>query len=162
MMNIFARKMMLLFVFALLSIGAGISSTRITASQFRSERIKRELDFYVATHLLHPVNHFYVGATKVDHGRLNEALVYWKEERLLLPYTELNADASHDIFAWQGHELKLDRDTVDTPDEIAGSDYLITHRQWVGLMEECISMGKLYCVFAKDAEGRFSTDGKLK
>lgn len=129
------------------------------ASDFRSQRIERELNFYVAAHPLHATNHFYVGATKLDHGKLVEAIVYWKEERTLLPYSELNADATHDIFAWQGHESKLDRDTVDTPDEIGTSNYLETHKQWTIWVEQCISNGKLYCVMRTDAQRSFPVEG---
>jgi hypothetical protein len=129
-------------------------------SEFQSGRIERELNFYVATHPLYPINHFYVGATKLDHGQLLQALVYWKEERVLLDYNELEAGSSRDIFAWGPHEAKLNRDTVDKPEEVAGSNYLMTHREWVDLMEHCVSNGKLYCVSAADAQRMFSKDGK--
>jgi hypothetical protein len=129
--------------------------SRVAASDFQSPRLERELNFYIAAHPSHATNHFYVGATKLDHGQLIEALVYWKEERILLPYTELEADAPHDVFAWQGHELKLDRDTVDAPEDIAGSTYLVTHRQWAEWAEQCISKGKPYCVLATDAHRAF-------
>jgi hypothetical protein len=131
---------------------------RVAASDFQSRRIERELHSYVAAHPLHATNHFYVGATKLDHGELIEALVYWKEERVLLPYTELEANATHEAFAWQGHELKLDRDTVDTPEEIAGSTYLATHWQWAKWVGQCISKGKPYRVLATDARCAFPAE----
>jgi hypothetical protein len=122
---------------------------------FYSLRLERELNFYAATHPLYPTNHFYVGATKLNQTNMLEGLVYWKEEGLLLSYTELNADASHDIFAWQGHEWKLGRDTVGTPDEINGSDYLITAQQWHDWVNQCVSKGKLYVVLTADAQRIF-------
>lgn len=125
----------------------------VTGSDFRSQRIERELNFYVANFSTYPTNHFYVGATEVDRGELVEALVYWKEARVLLPYGELAADAPNgtEIFAWQGHHLKLGRDTVDTGEDIGGSTYLETHRQWVDWMEQCIAKGKLYVVTTNEA-----------
>lgn len=125
----------------------------VTGSDFRSRRIERELNFYVAHFSTYPTNHFYVGVTKVDRGELVNALVYWKEARTLLPYGELADDAPDgtEIFAWQGHHLKLGRDTVDTGEDIGGSTYLETHRQWVDWMEQCIAKGKLYVVTSNEA-----------
>jgi hypothetical protein len=153
------KAIIILILVALLVSCAHERPLTVAASDFHSPRIERELNFYVATHPLHSTNHFYVGPTKIDHGELIEALVYWKEERTILSYRELEADALHDIFAWGGHELKLDRDTVDTPEEIAGSNYLETHRQWVDWMEQCISRGKLCCVLAEDARRMFPAEG---
>jgi hypothetical protein len=124
-------------------------------SSFNSPRIERELSFYVATHPSHATNNFFVCPIELDHGRLVRASVYWKEERTLLSYTELEPDAAHDLFAWQGHELKLDRDTVDTPEEVAGSNYLETHRQWADSVARCIATGKHYCVREADARRLF-------
>ncbi|HEY1788545.1 MAG TPA: hypothetical protein VGJ73_10335 [Verrucomicrobiae bacterium] len=94
------------------------------------------MDYYVAHFSSHATNHFYVGAVEVDHGRLVRALVYWKEERTILDYSELAEDApkGSEIEAWH-YPLKLDRDTVDTPEDIAGSNYLETQRQWVDWMK---------------------------
>src|SRR5262245_42732381 len=102
----------------------------VVASDFRSPKIEGELKFYVANFSTHPTNHFYVGATKLDRGQLVAALVYWKEPRILMRYGELADDAPEgaEIFAWQGHHLKLGRDTVDTPED----------------GEQCISKGKMY------------------
>lgn len=73
-------------------------------------------------------------------------------------YVELEADAQHDIFAWPNDQLKLDRDTVDTQEEIGTSSYLETHRTWVEWMEGCIRKGKPYCVLATDARRMFPVE----
>ena len=132
----------------------------VIASDFKSTSLKRCLDYYVANFSSHATNHFYVGAVEIDKGQLVRAMIYWKEERRILLYGELNADAPKgseiEAFggAW-GDGLRLDRDTVDTPDEIAGSTYLVTHREWVTSMEDCISRGKPYCILRKDAARLF-------
>src|SRR5580692_4062150 len=109
---------------------------------FCSPRIERELNYYVAANPLYSTNHFYVGAIKMDHTNMVEGLVYWKDNGILLSYNELPANASHDIFAWQGHSWRLGQDTVDTPEEINGSDYVITTHQWHDWVNQCISKGK--------------------
>jgi hypothetical protein len=155
-------KKMILLSFAMLTGCVHDEPSRVVASDFQSRRIERELNFYVATHPSHATNHFYVGATRVNHGQLIEAFIYWKEERILLPYTELEVDASHDAFAWQGHELKLGRDTVDTPEDIAGSTYLQTHRQWAEWVEQCIAKGRAYTVMVTDARRAFPTESTIQ
>lgn len=145
-------KKAIVVIFALLLLGCAHEQIlTVIGPNFRSPRIERELNYYVANFSSHETNHFYVGATRLDHDRLVEAMVYWKEERTLLTYYELVPDAKHDIFAWGPHEVKLDRDTVDTPEEIGGSTYLETHRYWVDWMEDCIRKGKSYCVLKTDA-----------
>lgn len=148
-------------ILALLML-AGCANERplaIIGSNFRSQRIERELNYYVANFSAHETNHFYVGATKLEHSGLIQAIVYWKEERILLDYRELEPDAQHDSFSWGPHELKLDRDTVDTQEEVGTSDYLETHRTWVDWMEQCIRKGKPYCVLATDARRMFPAAG---
>ena len=83
---------------------------KVHTSEYDSPRLQQSLKFYVAHYSPHATNHFYVGPTSIQKGKLNTALVYWKEERTLLPYTELTIDEP--ILAWHGHHLKLDRDTV--------------------------------------------------
>src|ERR1700677_4739286 len=109
----------------------------VKSSKFQSPRIERELKYYVASHSTNDTNHFYVGATEMKDHELIEAFVYWKEEQTLLSYSELdkNATDDHDAEAWgPPFGLKLGRDTVDTPEDIDGSNYLVTHRQWVDWM----------------------------
>jgi len=142
----------------LLLVGcARVQLLDVKTSPYKAPRLERELNFFVANYSSHETNHFYVGATTIKHGELWSAWVYWKEERTLLPYTELVADAPEgaESLAWRGHDLKLDRDTVDTGDDIGGSNYLETHRQWVDWMEQCISKGKPYCVLMTDAKKVF-------
>jgi len=125
----------------------------VVGSDFRSKWVQKELHYYTASHSSHPTNHFYVGAVEINHGGLVRALIYWKEERTLLDYTELSEDAPEgaESLAWH-HRWKLDRDTVDMEQDIAGSNYLETHRQWVDWMEQCISRGRLYQVTMEDAK----------
>jgi len=134
---------------------AGCLRDRASQRSFTLPRIDRELNFYVAIHPLHTTNHFYVYQTDFRRGEPRRATVYWKEERTLLSYAELEADATHDIFAWAGHDVKLDRDTVDTPDEIGGSNYLETHREWVDSVERCITKGKEFTFTKANAEHLF-------
>lgn len=117
-----------------------------------SSSIKRCLLYWTANFSTNAVNHFYVGAAQ-PAGGFTEALVYWKEERTLLDYGGLAEDAPKgaEIEAWH-HPLKLDRDTVDTPEEIGGSNYLETHRNWVGWMEQCLSHGREYVISLEDAK----------
>lgn len=133
------------------------SVLRVIRSGFRSPKIEHELNFYVANFSTYATNHFYVGATELDHGNLVKALVYWKEPRIILDYGELMDDAPEgaEIFAWQGNHLKLGRDTVDTPEDIGGSTYLETHRQWVDWMEQCINHGKPCVITLNEATNSF-------
>jgi hypothetical protein len=39
-----------------------------------------------------------------------------------------------------------DMSTVDTPEDIAGSTYVETDRQWVDWMEQCVAKGRLYVI----------------
>jgi hypothetical protein len=153
----------IIFILMLLftdKLHAGDRLMHVVPSDFRSQSIMRCLDYYVAHFSPHATNHFYVGAVELDRGQLVRALVYWKEERTLLDYSELAADAPKgaEVEAWH-HGLKLDRDTVDTEADIAGSTYLVTHRVWVDWMEQCISSGRPYCILLSDARGLFPYDG---
>jgi hypothetical protein len=149
----------IIFILVLLitnKLHAGESAMHVIGSDFHSQSITRCLDYYVAEYSQHATNHFYVGALKIDHGQLVRALVYWKEEQTLLDYGELAVDAPKgaEVFAWE-HQLKLGRDTVDTPEDIGGSTYLVTHRDWVDWMDQCISNGRPYCVLRSDARRLF-------
>jgi hypothetical protein len=157
-----------LILFLVLLAGCARSANNgvmcVVASDFHSPKIERELKFYVANFSTYPTNHFYVEATEVNHGELVKALVCWKEARMLLPYSELADDAPDgaEIFAWQAPHLKLVRDTVDTAEDIGGSTYLETHRQWVDWMEQCISKGKLYVVTLNEATNLFPNTDRAK
>jgi hypothetical protein len=63
--------------FALLLAGCAHEKYLIT-SNFRSPRIERELNYYVANFSPHETNHFYVVGTRLDHGELRQVKVYWK------------------------------------------------------------------------------------
>jgi len=136
----------------------------VVDSDFRSQKIDRELKFYVANFSTHATNHFFIGATKLDHGQLVTALVYWKEPRILMDYGELTDDTPEgaEIFAWRGHHLKLGRDTVDTLKDGYGSTYLETHRQWVDWMEQCISKGKPYVITLDEATNLFPNTDRVQ
>jgi hypothetical protein len=152
----------LIFIFAMAFCATGHSDDdlkKVVNSEFESPRLERSLNFFVAHYSSHATNRFYVGPIKIHEGMLVEALVYWKEERTLLTYTELIKGAP-DSFAWHGHALKLDRDTVDTGADIAGSTYLVTHRMWIEWMEQCISIGKLHKVTRKAARQAFPDSDK--
>ena len=81
-----------------------------------------------------------------------------------MPYGELADDAPEgaEIFAWQGHHLKLGRDTVDTGEDVGDSTYLEPHRQWLEWMEQCISKGKLYVVTLDAATNAFPNTDRAK
>ena len=136
----------------------------VVASNFRSPKIERELKFYVANFSTYSTNHFYVGPTKLDHGQLVTALVYWREPRIIMPYGELTDDTPEggEIFAWQGDHLRLGRDTVDTNEAFGGSTYLETHRQWLDWSEQCISRGKLYVITLDEATNLFPNTDRAK
>jgi hypothetical protein len=133
----------------------------VVVADFHAPRLARSLNYYVAHYSSHATNHFYVGPIEVHDGQLVRALVYWKEERTLLPYAELTADTADGAegFAWHGHDLKLDRDTVDSPADIAGSTYLVTHRIWMDLMDECVARGRPYSVLRSEARQVFAEAG---
>ena len=137
---------------------------RVIGSDFYSKRIVSELEYYAALNSTYTTNHFYVGAIKLDGTNLVTALVYWKEPRVILNYGELDNDASdgHEIEAWGWASNKLDRDTVDTTEEIDGSNYLITHRQWVDWMEQCVYEGKSYTITLNESTNAFPNVGRSK
>ena len=116
-----------------------------------SPLIKRSLLWWTSISSTNDINHFYVGATKPAGGFV-DALVYWKEERTIIEYRELDSDLplGREALAFH-HWLKLDVDTVDTQDEIAGSNYLETHRTWVEWMEQCLSRGREYVIRLDEA-----------
>lgn len=116
---------------------------------FSAPWIERDLRYWTARYSVHPTNHFYVAATEVDGGRLKDGMVFWKEGRTLVFVAEPIPDAG-ECMTW-GHALKLDRDTVDTSEDIQGSTYLETHRTWATWVESCISRGKLYTISQENA-----------
>lgn len=120
---------------------------------FSAPWIDRDLRYWTASYSSHATNHFYVGATELHNGRLENGLVYWKEERTIIFVGEPNPDAA-ECMTW-GHALKLDRDTVDVPEDGQGSTYLEPHRVWVTWMEECISRGRLYTVALDEARRNY-------
>jgi hypothetical protein len=136
----------------------------VIGSDYRSKRIVRELEYYVALCSTYPTNHFYVGATQLNGKNLVKALAYWKEPRVIMEYGELTDDTPEDaeIFAWQGTHLKLGQETVDTPDDINGSTYLETHSQWVNWMEQCIYGGKSYIITLNEATNTFPNMDRSK
>jgi|SRR6185437_793477 len=142
---------------------ANHGSLHILPGIVRSKKVDRALGFFAANFSTHATNHFYVAATHLDRAEPLTASVYWKEARLLMDYGELADDApdAAEIFALS-HPLKLDRDTVDTPEDIAGSTYLETHRQWVAQMERCISIGTLYVIRLDEATNRFPNTDRSK
>ena len=71
-----------------------------------------------------------------------------------MDYSELAPDPEGaEPLAWH-HDLKLDRDTVDTKDDIGGSTYLVTHRLWVDWMGQCLSRGREYVITLEEARQR--------
>lgn len=139
-----------LLLFTLLLAGCARDKWVVT-SNFHSPRIERELNYYAANFSSHETNHFYVVGTRLHHGLLIEGEVYWKEERTIMRYAELEPDSWADMEAWPNDQLKLDRDTVDTQEEADTSSYTETHRTWVEWMERCITRGKPYFVLKSEA-----------
>lgn len=121
--------------------------------------VKRSLLYWTANFSTNTINHYWVAAVKPSGG-FTDALVYWKEERTILDYAETVPD-SPPIFAFH-HQLKLDRDTVDTTDDIAGSTYLVTHRTWLEWMEGCLSRGHEYVITLDEAKRQFGGDKEIK
>ncbi len=111
-----------------------------------SPSIERCLLYWTSNFATNATNHYYVGATKPSGGFV-DAFVYWKEERTILEYAELDPEAppGTEIEAFH-HLLKLDRDTVDTPEDRAGSTYLETHRTWLDWMDGYLSRGREYLI----------------
>jgi hypothetical protein len=145
------RTIPMLLSVVLLSGCAHERVMHVTGPYPETQWIKRCLYYWTSNFSTNEVNHFYVGAVK-PKGGWNNALVYWSEERTILDYVELAPDAREgaEIEAWH-HPLRLDRDTVDTEDDIAGSNYLITHRLWVDWMEQCLSRGREYVIRLDEA-----------
>ena len=141
----------LLFAIPLLAGCARERVLHVTSAYPDTPCIRRCLNYYVSNFSTNAINHFYVGTV---HGGWGDALVYWKEERTIMDYSELAPDSvGAEAEAWH-HGLKLDRDTVDTRDDIGGSTYLTTHRLWVDWMEQCLSMGRQYVITLEEARKR--------
>ena len=140
------------YLFILLAAGCTHERLmRVTGPYPDSPCVKHCLQYWTSNFSTNATNHFYVGVARPPGG-FADALVYWKEERTILQYSELAADAPKgaEIEAWH-HPLKLDRDTVDTPEAIGGSNYLETHRTWVDWMEQCLSRGREYVIPLEEA-----------
>ena len=133
---------------------------RVTGPYPDSPTIRRCLEYWTSNFSTNTVNHYYVGKV-YPRGGFADALVYWKEERTILELCELKADAPEgaEAEAWH-HTLKLDRDTVDTLDEIGGSNFVETHRTWVDWMEGCLSHGREYVIPLEEA-GRLCPKKKI-
>jgi hypothetical protein len=118
--------------------------------------LRRCLLYWTAQFSTHPSNHFHVGKTNYQDGFV-QAFIYWKEERTLLEWheVELDPESSDGLALAFHHDLKLDRDTVDTAEDIGGSTYLETHRTWIDWMEACISLGKEYTIDLGEAKKAF-------
>jgi hypothetical protein len=125
--------------------------THVVGPYPESPLIKRCLLYWTSNYSTNAVNHYYVGATKPSGG-FCDAFVYWKEERTIIEYAELDPElpVGQEAMAFH-HNLKLDRDTVDTDDDKAGSTYLETHRTWVDWMEGCLSQGREYVITLDEA-----------
>jgi hypothetical protein len=152
----------LLFVFILLLAGgcAHEGLMRVTGSYPHTAPIKRCLQYWTSNFSTNATNHFYIGAAPLSDGT-TVALAYWKEERTILEFSELAADAPKgaEIEAWI-QDLRLDRDTVDTLEDVGGSNYLVTHRTWVDWMEQCLSRGR-ECVVLFEEARRFYPAEKI-
>jgi hypothetical protein len=127
---------------------------------YSDSSVERCLMFWTANYSTNVVNHYYAGSCHPRYP-FNDAFIYWKEERTLLDYHEpaLCYDApppspGGEIFAFH-HQLKLDQDTVDTGDDIGGSTYRVTHRQWLDWMEPCLAKGKEYVITLEAARKLF-------
>ncbi len=144
-------RLLLLFMPLLLAGCMHERLLHVTGPYAESPLIKRSLLWWTSISSTNDTNHFYVGATKPAGGFV-DAFVYWKEERTIIEYRELNPDlpAGREALAFH-HWLKLDVDTVDTRDEIAGSNYVETHRTWVDWMEGCLSQGREYVITLDEA-----------
>jgi hypothetical protein len=145
-------KLVMLLVL-LIPLGTGCANQRfvhVTGPYPESPLIRRCLLWWTSNISTNATNHFYVGAAKPSGG--SDALIYWKEERTIIEYHELRPDSPPGAEAQAFHHwIKLDEDTVDTPDEIAGSNYVETHRTWVEWMEQCLSRGRAYVISLKEA-----------
>ena len=120
--------------------------------------LKSCLEYWTSHFSNHAVNHYFVGKTNVPNG-FAEVLIYWKEERQLIEYQNIDSmEPGSEILSFH-HSIKLDRDTVDTSEEIAGSTYVITHRNWIELMEQCIKIGKEHLVTIDEAKKFFPNKG---
>src|SRR6185312_13320535 len=146
----------LLFLFIPLLTGcANERSLHVTGPYPDSPIIKRCLERMTSVCSTNATNHYFVGAVKPDYGFI-QAFIYWKEERTIIEYCGLSPDAPDGAeFEAFHHELKLYRDTVDTPEDMEGSNYLVTDREWVDWMEGCISHGTEYVIPLEEARRLF-------
>jgi len=151
-------------------LAAGCASQRSetllrVTGPYSDAAIERCLMYWTAHYSTNAVNHYFAGACK-PRGGWNDAFIYWKEERTLMDYAEPALDPAtktwqpgDEIFAFH-HQLKLDRDTVDTGEEVGGSNGLDTHRQWLDWMEPCLAKGKEYVITLEAARKLFPPRAK--
>jgi len=98
-------------------------------------------------------NHFCVvgyeySATETD------VWVHWVEEqRLLLWRDNSDPELREKGLVSAKSNLKLDKDTVQTPDEINGSSYLVTRAWWKAVAVDCSQHGRRYTVEPFKADG---------
>jgi hypothetical protein len=130
---------------------------RVTGAYPDSPCVRRCLTYWVSNFSTNATNHFYVGTLR---GGAFDAFVYWKEERTILNYDELDpAAVGGEAMAWRG-DLKLDRDTADTWEDAHFSTFVVTHQRWVDWMEQCLSHGREY-VISLDEARRLSPERKI-
>lgn len=154
----FPIKSGILLILALLFILGCADPYGDISGNFYAPRVRKELSCFVATYSVYPTNHFFVGAISLDQTNLDEALVYWQEDQIILLYDELVPSAEYGVEAWRNREWKLCRDTVKTPDEINGSDYLITDDNWHDWTNQCISCGRQYIILKDNARHEFPNE----
>lgn len=162
MTNRMNAKPVIVLLIAMLVTGCVHKAPEIlrVTGPYSDASVERCLMFWTANYSTNVVNHYYAGACHPRYP-FNDAFIYWKEGRTLLDYHESARcydtpppSPGGEIFA-SHHQLKLDRDTVDTGDDIGGSSYRVTHRQWLDWMEPCLSKGKEYVITLEAARKLF-------
>ena len=140
----------------------------VISTDFYSKRLVRKLEYYVAFCSTYPTNHFFVKATYLEGTNLVVALIYWKEPRIVWSDTQLsdtspgsNVIDDDEIGEWRAGSLQLGRNTVDTVNDINGSDSG-TLRAWVNAMEQCIYEGKPYVITLNEATNAFPNLDRVK
>jgi len=98
-------------------------------------------------------NHFCVVGYEYSATE-NDVWVHWTEEqRLLLWRDNSDPELREKGLVSAKSNLKLDKDTVQTPDEINGSSYLVTRAWWQAVAKDCSQHGRSYTVEPFAAEG---------
>jgi len=82
-------------------------------------------------------HHFCVIGYELEGGGSN-VWVHWQEaQRLLLWRGSSDAAEREAGLVRARRDLELGRDTVETPEEIAGSSYLVTRAWWEAMVSDC-------------------------